>query len=220
MGKLLIIKDADFSEVAVDVVERAGYIQKSLLRSDGTAYINTGVAVTSNDVLEIKFYAGAPSTNGNYFLWGWRASGSTGTSNGNVQGFCAKDSSNYKRVSIAVGGYMNNTTNATFDELHIIKMDFANNTAYIDGVTYSSTPQVNFPTAISGLPLILYAFNNQGTPAGTCYSGFYIKSCTITRNGNKILDLVPCTYNGVAGMWDKVSNTFFGSENEGVFTAE
>lgn len=220
MGKLLIIKDADFSEVAVDVVERAGYVQKSLLRSDGTAHINTGVVVTSNDVLEIKFFAETPDTDGNYFLWGWRSSGGTATSNGNVQGFVEKNSSyNYKRLSICVGGYMAKS-NATFDELHIIKMDFANNAAYIDGVTYSSTPQVNFPTAISGFPLILYAFNNQGTPAGTCYSGFYIKSCTITRNGNKILDLVPCTYNGVAGMWDKVSNTFFGSENEGVFTAE
>lgn len=218
MGKLLIIKDANFSDVAVDVVERAGYVQKSLLRSDGTAYINTGVAVTSNDVLEMRYYAGTPTVDGNYFLWGWRKDGSTGISDGNVQGLAEKYSNAY-RMSIAVGGYMSGN-DTTLDELHTIKMDFANQVAYLDGVTYSKTPQVNFQTAISGYPLILYAFNNQGTPAGNCYSGFYIKYCTITRSGTKILDLVPCTYNGVAGMWDRVSNTFFGSENEGVFTAE
>lgn len=221
MGKLLIIRNADFSQVAVDVVTRAGYVVKNKLHTDGTAYIDTGIVLGANDVLTITGFMTEASVT--EFLYGWRNSGATGATDGNVFFASLYDSGYHKHYTrVVVGGYggTGNTPDVALDEEHTIKMDFKNSLAYIDNVSYTATPKVNFPTALGTFTLMLFGLNNQGSIMNRCSSSQYIKSVQITRNGTPILDLIPCIYEGVAGMIDRVSDTFFGPEDGGAFTAE
>lgn len=219
MGKLLIIRDADFSHVAVDVVHRPGFVAKNKLHTDGTAYIDTGIVLGANDVLTITgCMTDALITE---FLYGWRNSGASGSTNGNVF-FATINTAGNKFARIAVGGYGNTgyVTNTPLNAEHTIKMDFKNSRAYIDDVPFTATPNVNFPTALGTFTLMLFGLNNQGSIIGKCSSSHYIKSVNIIRNDTPILDLFPCENEGIAGMWDRVSDTFFGPEEGGAFTAE
>lgn len=66
----------------------------------------------------------------------------------------------------------------------------------------------------------LFGFNDNGTHKENAVIDFY--EFSIKDSGDTLLlDLVPCTYLGEAGMWDMVSNTFFGNANtSGSFAVE
>lgn len=41
--------------------------------------------------------------------------------------------------------------------------------------------------------------------------------CKITNNGQLIKDFIPCSYNGIPGIWDKIELKFYESSNNGTF---
>lgn len=66
------------------------------------------------------------------------------------------------------------------------------------------------------LPLFIFAQNSGGTAAGMQPSGtrlYYCKLYLDTSFSTPVFDGIPYRYNGKCGLWDNVSNTFFGNAN-------
>ena len=51
------------------------------------------------------------------------------------------------------------------------------------------------------------------------YIKMYADYCKIYNNGILIRDFIPCEYEGVFGLWDKVTNQFFANNGTGEFVA-
>ena len=74
---------------------------------------------------------------------------------------------------------------------------------------------------ITGRNIYLFCENDQGSPS-TIIQGLKVKYCKIFADygwTNLVFDGVPCYYQGEYGLWDKVSNRFFGNAaGSGAFT--
>lgn len=53
----------------------------------------------------------------------------------------------------------------------------------------------------------------------TSYLKGGMKGAYIAEDGNAVINLYPCIYNSQVGMWDVVSNSFFGNQGTGSFIA-
>lgn len=69
-------------------------------------------------------------------------------------------------------------------------------------------------------PLYVFGINN-GASVTPSYAGTIIRGLEI-EDGDRKIHLVPCTYGGEPGMWDTISERFYGNANPagGAFTAE
>lgn len=92
-------------------------------------------------------------------------------------------------------------------------------------ITFGSDYSLTFTASsnASPMPLILMASAVPGDTDGTVkslanYARMKLYSCKIYNDGTLIRDFVPCINpSGVAGLWDKVTGTFYASAN-GTFT--
>lgn len=231
MGKKLIIKGADFSAVAIDTpipptppeppIE--DIIIKDKLFSDGvTAYIDTNIVLTANDVLDIVLEFGG-TFDKTRFAFGWRNVGSSANADGNTM---VALNLGYNQARFVSGGYGDANTSILLDkdtEYHI-RIDYVHMKTYLNDIEQTSTPAINMQTSLGTIPLALFTANL----AGSINQNFLlnaessIKYCGITRNGARILDLKPCHKVSINldGMYDSVSDTFIGPTNGGAFTAQ
>lgn len=69
------------------------------------------------------------------------------------------------------------------------------------------------------LSTYLFALNSARKPSSYCYAKIY--SCRILTDGVPVRDFVPCRRNsdGAVGMYDRVSDAFFGNLGTGEFIA-
>ena len=84
-----------------------------------------------------------------------------------------------------------------------------------------STGVVGSETMVSPLEIYLFALwnNNNGTiTANNISDGLQIYSVKMTKNGDDVFDLYPAEWNGVVGMWDRVSRQLIGPEDSGYFS--
>ena len=89
----------------------------------------------------------------------------------------------------------------------------------IDGTV--STGVVGSGTMVTPLEIYLFAgYNNNGgtISAVNIADGTQIYSAKMTMNGDDVFDLFPAEWNGVVGMWDRVSRKLIGPEASGYFT--
>lgn len=95
---------------------------------------------------------------------------------------------------------------------HFYDIDFNKQDVYID------SSQLHFQTVSFASPskLALFACNRNGT----IYKG-YVRNgrFKVYDNVTDAVDLIPCIYNSQVGMWDVVSNSFFGNQGTGSFIA-
>lgn len=93
-----------------------------------------------------------------------------------------------------------------------------NYTVDIDGVI--STGVVGSGVLINSLEIYLFAGYNNNSGAVSAVNiadGTQIYSAKMTMNGNDVFDLFPAEWNGVVGMWDRVSAKLIGPEDSGYF---
>ena len=71
----------------------------------------------------------------------------------------------------------------------------------------------------TGLSTYMFANNATGKASNYCYAKIY--SCKILVGGTLVRDFVPCRRNsdGAVGMYDRVTETFFGNLGTGEFVA-
>lgn len=89
----------------------------------------------------------------------------------------------------------------------------------IDGVVTTGT--VGAGQVVSPVEIYLFAAyqNNNGTISPANISdGLQIYSAKMTMNGDDVFDLYPAEWNGVVGMWDRVSRQLIGPEASGSFS--
>lgn len=174
----------------------SGYTLLDYIKSEGDAYIDTGVIPTNNTKIEVK----ASVNTGNFYA------AVTGTSRFGLYLVAANS-----RIDMAFGstGYMGGVlTGLAFPA--VVTMENGKITA--NDSVYTFTEQSAF-TAAYTLPLFGQNAGTVTTIYGECYY------CKIYESGVLIRDFVPCiNRNGKYGMYDKVNDQFYSSAGNGSFT--
>ena len=211
------------------VLEQGGtplpYTPVEYIEADGSAYINTGIKGNDPRSCHLKFSLGSVGTSSRCII---------GT------GSATENTSLYVLGYVNTSGYFGFGHNyfyansASSDYLITAGSPFEAKVAMKNGaqsaqlkqagassfVTYSKTQSATLTTNKS---MYLFAANNgDSTTFGLCPSGSKLYFCKIYSDNSYttlVFDGIPCVYNGEYGLWDKVSNTFFGNAAaSGAFT--
>lgn len=214
MGKILVIKGADFSEVAVEQVEWSSQdydARISYLESTGTQYINTGVVAKTGVKVEAKFMVTADNNdtavcgvrynmrfapialnqyrgnNAVNFLYG--AGGNTDSINKAVQ----LSRSEYSTViaDSAVG---------------VISLDVNGSITTLNTLTQSVDTGVEMP---------LFARSWDGVIGA--FAKIRLAYCKIWVDNELMRDYIPVRVGSIGYLFDKVSRNKFGNIGTGAF---
>ena len=163
----------------------AGYTELEYIEGTGTQRIDTGIKITSNDIIETEFKNTSSTRNGS--LYGVFAAG-------NSSAFYANDT--YYGYNVVNGKV---DTNVSVDTTwHNVIHNFVDGTLKLDNTTVEFAP-FSFANNVNSH---LFARYYNGT-YGYYFSG-YVKKHKITRNGVVIINLIPARRDsdGVVGMYD------------------
>lgn len=179
--------------------------QVEYLQGDRTAYINTGVKITSKTKFDIDLSIGTPPSSSYYYLFGGRVS----SANGEMRVF-RNSSGNWKWYFGA-----NNTTIACADDRVRIQNLEAARKVYIN----SKAGAVASQTFTTDVDFLLFAAQNGDSI--TSKAPMLLYSCKLynTTTDNLLRDYIPVRKNDIGYLYDKVSGELFGNVNStGAFT--
>lgn len=178
------------------------------LQSTGTQWIDTGVKGYMNHTYEIDFQQ---SDAGNYRIWG--VLGQSSYVGYNMSLTYGGDW--LARWNSTSSGQSNVSLGAINTNRHVFKV--VNGQCYFDNVSKGTSTGHNSNFSIDN-NLFLFTINPANTtPSSNSKCKIYSYK-DIDSNGKLVRDMVPCTYNGVAGMWDKVEEKFYGNSGTGTFS--
>ena len=193
------------------------------IETDGSAYINTGIITTFPIACDFKAL----------FVDGSGAGTMLGSRVANSGARSQLAITYNKRLDFGAGtAYYNGVDisasidNATevFVKAAIIR---ASQQSYVSAKqsgesSYTAKYASGFPAASgTSLPLFLFANNYGGEAAGIQPAGTRLYYCKIYRDSTfstPVFDGSPCLYGTRYGLWDSVSNSFFGAAGSGAFT--
>lgn len=190
------------------------YTPVEYIQTDGTAYINTGIIGADPRSMEIRCVV---KQRGDNIL-----ATSTGAENaynytmlfiGNsadVAGF-----GHYNYYTSGFPSVQDSIGNGTpFIARCAMKKGAQSMSVKMDGASDYTTVSKTQNTAINtGREMYLFGANTGGNPAPAS-SGVRVYYCKIYSDESFVTlvrDFIPCIYQGEYGMWDKVSDTFFGN---------
>lgn len=223
-NNVLVIKGADFSAQAVDVIVPDDIVIQAgkALQSDGTAYINATEffgGAKSFDVTHSEFHIEfeiSSTFNAARSIYGIAVNSPSNTM---IHLVNLADSSDLR---IDEGNY--NSKNPVYINSvvgHRVVYDRVgiNIVATIDG---TPTQYVNdvYPDRIAAGNFFLFALCNmpQNGAASNIANGVKIYSASLKMNDVLVFDIVACTRNGVPAMFDYVSNRVLTAANGGTFS--
>lgn len=196
------------------------------IETDGVAYINTEILGNDNRSAEIKFLptlkAGQiilGTTNGQdgnaktYVLFQIGSSGTLFFSHYYV----------YQSSSPSIENSINNATP------FVAKVAFKRSSQVLQvkqegESSFTSFSKTNSSTVTTGNPMYLFANYRESEQGATthCNTGSRVYYCKIYSDNTYttlVRDYVPCIYQGEYGLWDNVSDSFFGNAaGSGAFT--
>lgn len=195
------------------------YAPVEYIATDGDAYINTGLVATPPKSSEIKVMA---KTDSNYgLLCGW-----TNASGGDAKNFALAKVYSGKKVGLT--HYYNYAAGDGIPSIEysidnqtpfIVKTDIKKGTQHIsvkqeNSDSWTTVSKSDNNTVNSTYQLVIFNTYQGGSyslpaPSGTRL--YYCKIYSDNTYGGLVFDGVPCYYNGVYGLWDKVSGTFKGN---------
>ena len=187
-----------------------GYTELSYIESNGGEYINTGVSVDATNYNKLKFVVdceilGSSGGSGtNWFLNGSNTNGAyfyTGQYNGTYYYGCGGSTDQNTEISVVSGR-------------HTFTLDAANKKFTVSGVLDITATVANV-TATGRLILFGFDFTTIRTFRQKLYSA------QIYQGGTLVCDFVPCMQmsNQQAGLFDLISQRFFGNDGTGEFIA-
>lgn len=174
----------------------SGFTRLAFITSTGTQYVDTGIQPTQNTRIDLKVsttQTGSHTMAGSDISW---------TGNG---------------FSIGVGFAHYGTETANISgmndgNVHEISLD--KNVLSVDGEVKHTFSSQTFSV---GYNLVLFANNRSGSISEMTEANWY--PCKIYQNGILVQDLQPCiNASGDVGMYDFVTQAFFGNAGTGVFT--
>ena len=181
----------------------SGYKRLEYIQSTGTQYVNTGVLVSKNLEIKLKFMLTSITNHG---IVGYMQSVSSGTNRFAV----------YQYGGAWYFDFGNDTTG------RISGGSFNANTLY--DITVGNRYIKNNETEsniISGS--VISNLTNSNSISILCETDCgigKIYSCQIYDNGTLVRDYIPCqTTAGEIGLWDDVNGVFYGNAGTGTFTA-
>lgn len=188
------------------------------IETDGSAYINTGIEGKWPRSCELKigvintdfacFLGARVASEGRRFQLVMHNGGRVdiGAVNSYVNGVSI-ESSVTNQTPVVVRAMLHNATGSYIEAKQEGESSFTRKTT-------SGYPGGSNPT--TGLNLFLFANNYGGVPASIEPGGTPLYYCKIYSDDsltNLVFDGVPYRYNHKCGLWDNVSNTFFGNAN-------
>lgn len=180
----------------------SGYKRLEYIKSDGKQYIKTGFVPNQDTRIVYDCYRETASAADHFF--GVR----TGNTTKNAFNF-------YIYNSGWRSGYNSTTTSVNGPSTGRYLIDKDKNVTYINGETLGTAPYASFA---SGGEAYLFAMQNVGS--GIAYGSHRLYSCQIYDNGTIVRDFVPCVNaSGEVGLYDLVTQAFFGNAGTGTFTA-
>ena len=182
----------------------SGYRQLEYIESSGTQYINTAfnpnqntrvtMDITPLNVIQSKMWCAFGCRTSSRYFGLYKAS----TGSMNLTWFYGTNYSNYFSVD--------------YTARHLFEVN--KNTANVDGV------QKSYPAQTFQLTRPMYLFCDDDSGQATSLSAARLYSCRIYDNGVLIRDFIPCkNADGVVGLWDDVSSSFYANAGTGTFTA-
>lgn len=194
------------------------YTPVEFIQTDGTAYINTGIKAGSPVAISVDMKVTFVANGGK--MMGARDSARrvipVALSSNGILSLGFYDFYNVVDVTSSV-------TNKT--PIYIkcsMQKDSQVMQVKLDGESsYSTYTKTDRATINSTLNQYLFAHNyssgKENVANGTKL--FYCKIYSDTNYTNLVFDAVPCYYNGAYGLWDRVSDSFFGNAaGSGAFT--
>lgn len=181
----------------------SGYTRLEYIESTGTQYVNTGVLVSKNIEIKLKFMLTSITNHG---IVGYMQSASSGTNRFAVfqyGGAWYFDFGNDSTGRISGGSFSSNTLyDITVGNRYIKNNETESNIirgSVISNLTNSNSISILCET--------------------DCGIG-KIYSCQIYDNGTLVRDFIPCQKpDGAIGLWDDVNSVFYGNAGTGTFTA-
>ena len=194
------------------------YTPIEYVETDGIAYINTGILGNDPRSAEVKFM---PTLKAPQVI--------LGTTNG-VDG----DAKTYAMLQVSSSGTLhfshyyiytssspsieNSINNAT---PFVAKVAFKQSSQVLQvkqegEVSFTSFSKANENTVTTGNPMYLFANYGESEQGATkhCNTGSRLYYCKIYSDNTYttlVRDFIPCVYQSEYGLWDKVSNSFFGN---------
>lgn len=199
------------------------YTPVDYIETDGVAYINTGIKGNAPMSAKVSITPVAPAS-GNIYIFGCRKdSGNTRfvflTLNADKNAGYGYASSNVVNALSIADSFNNQTPVIIQTSLKAGSQRFYAKQA--GESSYASMTSSTAGTITTDTNIWLFRYNYTGTP-GNGQSGIKCQWCKIYSDDtftNLVWDAVPCYYNGEYGMWDNVSNSFFGNAaGSGAFT--
>lgn len=180
------------------------------IESTGTQYINTGIIPSTKTRIELDLEI--TSAEKNAFLFGSRV----GSGNTQFDMLMSVGSGSHWRFD--AGSVITKIPNTVFLGRHQFAMTV--NQCSIDGVVTTNS----VTTLSSKLPIYLFTVNNNGTADSSSSNTKLIGkiySCKIYEDGVLVRDLKPYyDANGIACLWDTISQTFFYNGGAGKFIGD
>ena len=199
------------------------YTPVDYIVADGTAYINTNIAGTPAKSMELK--ALTISSQSNSGLLGSMGSSTDGEGKKFIMAQIAYFSSDTSKHIVGAYYYLISSGSPSVADSvangtpFVIRTSFKKSAQSI-GVkqegesSYTAVTKIYSSTVSSTLKMFLLALNNNGTAASVAESGtrlYYCKIYSDATYSTLVFDGVPCYYNGEYGIWDKVTDSFFGN---------
>lgn len=178
----------------------SGYTKLEYIESDNSAWLDTGITMEKTDTVTLEaVYSTAGTSDVRYF-------GANG----------------YMQIAVTSGGYsINGTAKKALGTKDEIKCAYTPNTESL--YVNNSLIDTNDWSSYNGVAVKIGLFkmgdaSNGWFPRKAANGKLY--RAVVTKNGATVRIFTPCkNANGIAGMWDEISSTFFQSASSFAFTA-
>lgn len=214
MGKLLIIKGADFSKVAVGKITPSPteITYYDFIHFDGNSYVTTNVTTKTNTKVETAAVVETwLNVNSYAHILGTR----TASLSSNDK-FVVQMSDKYSGVSAAIGNMddYSQGIKANLGTKYIISAD--SKKFLVNGQTFTTGGVITPGT----YPFFLGNTNSGGSPlTGGQYFIGKLYETKFYEGETLVADFKPCTKEGVVGFYDIIGQKFYGNSGAGTLTA-
>ena len=206
------------------------YTPVEYIETDGVAYINTNITGTPNKSAEIKIL---PVIGDTIYLGSWGSSADGEAKKFVMFRFAMFSSDSSYRIGF---GYYYSVLNTNCPS---VTNSVLNGTPFVAKASLKSGTQIvsvkeqgaseftsysrSYTRAVSSsLKMFLLALNNNGSVSQVARDGTRLYYCKIYSDADYstlVFDGIPCYYNGAYGLWDRITDSFFGNAaGSGAFT--
>ena len=220
----------DYAGLIADISTSGGgggnplpYTPVEYIETDGVAYINSGVVAKATMSFDLKVKMNSSISSSEIFVGVGNTDGNTGTLNGLWHSSANQSKIGYG-YNYLYSGILTPTafTNPFEVSTRLLKGACVMGIKESGSSSYTSNSTNRSSTVSSSSALFIFATNSSGSAAYKASSGSRIYYIRIISGGslpNLAFDGVPALYNGAYGLWDNVTNSFFGNNaSSGAFS--